>query len=405
MDQTLLVEQKYLEKTGLMILIAVLNMVAPLSTDMYMPSFPAMTEYFHTSAATLNLTLVGFFLFFAVGMLIFGPLSDKYGRKPVLIAGLSIYMAFSALCAVSTSVEQLIAFRVVQALGAGCMVSVSTALIKDCFPGKIRDSILATVQSMTVLGPMLAPIAGGFIAQYATWRTSFWALSGIGLLCLIAACFLQEALPPQGRYRGKSFSSLGRLLVITKDRAFSCFLLITSLTSVAFMAYIAVSSYIYINFFHLSETAYSLHFAVNSAVLAIGPMAYIFISGRAAPHKVIAACLIVSLLSGAAVLALGSLSPLAFLLAFMPFTFINSLIRPISTSILLDQQDTDIGSASSLINFGRTVLGSLGMLLGALPWGNFITGVGALALLSSLLALIGWAVFQRSGLKLKAMAG
>ena len=99
MDRGLLVQQRYLGKAGLIALITVLNMTAPLSTDMYLPSFPTMIEEFAVSARVLNLTLVGFFLFFAVGMLLFGPFSDRYGRKPVLVAGLGLYLAASLACA------------------------------------------------------------------------------------------------------------------------------------------------------------------------------------------------------------------------------------------------------------------------------------------------------------------
>ncbi|MBP2019067.1 DHA1 family bicyclomycin/chloramphenicol resistance-like MFS transporter [Symbiobacterium terraclitae] len=403
MNDSLPVEQRYLRKAGLVMLITVLNMTAPLSTDMYLPSFPTMMAYFGVQASVLNLTLVGFFFFFAVGMLLFGPFSDRFGRKPVLVAGLGVYIAACLLCAGATSVWQLILFRILQALGAGCMVSVSTALVKDCFSGRLRGTILATIQSMSVVAPMLAPVIGALIVQYASWRTTFLVLSGISLLSLTAALFLQEPLRPEARLRGGVWSSLARLFVVARNRSFIRFLAIVGLIPTGFMAYIAVSSYIYIDFFGLSESAYSFFFATNAAISVLGPLTYIRINGRVAPRKLITAGLSLTLGGGLAVLLAGRLAPLAFLLSFMPFTFGSSLMRPIATDILLNQQETDTGSAASLINFGNTVMGSLGMVLGTLPWPTFVTGLGTIAAGASLIALAGWFLLLRSDVPLSGV--
>lgn len=403
MKHGLLVEQKYLGKTGVVLLITVLNMTAPLSTDMYLPSFPTMIEYFDVAASLLNLTLVGFFFFFAVGMLLFGPFSDRFGRKPVLVAGLSVYIAACLLCASATSIWQLILFRVIQALGAGCMVSVTTALVKDCFDGRMRSTILATIQSMSIVAPMLAPIIGAQIVQYATWRTTFLVLSGISACSLTAALLLQEPLAPEARLQGRLFSSLGRLFVVGRNRSFISLLGIVALIPTGFMAYIAVSSYIYIDFFGLSETAYSFFFAANAAASVLAPLTYIRINGKVQPRTLITFALCLASCAGVAVLLVGRLAPLAFLLTFIPFGFSSSLIRPIATDLLLSQQDTDTGSAASLINFGNTAMGSLGMVLGALPWPDFVTGLGTITACCALLALAGWALLLRSSIPLRGV--
>ena len=403
MHRGLLVQQKYLGKTGLIALITVLNMTAPLSTDMYLPSFPTMMDEFGVTAGVLNLTLVGFFFFFAVGMLVFGPFSDRYGRKPVLVAGLGLYLAASLACAGAGSIWQLILFRVLQALGAGCMVSVSTALVKDCFDGRMRGTILATIQSMSVVAPMLAPIIGAFIVQYATWRTTFLVLAGISLCSLTAALLLQEPLPPGARLRGPILGSLGRLFVVARNPSFTSLLLVVALIPAGFMAYISVSSYIYQDFFGLSETAYSLFFATNAGVSVLGPLTYIAINRKVPPRLIITGALGLALCGGLAVLLLGRTAPLAFLLSFIPYSFGSSLIRPVSTNTLLSQQDSDTGSASALINFGNTAMGSLGMVLAALPWPDFVTGLGTIAAGCALLALLGWAVLLLSSIPLRGI--
>lgn len=160
---------------------------------------------------------------------------------------------------------------------------------------------------------------------------------------------------------------------------------------------------IYIEYFGLSKTAYSLFFATNAAASMAGPLVYIRIHGKVAPRKLITTAFSVSLCAGLSVLLLGRLRPLAFLLSFMPFSFCSSLIRPLTTSILLSQQEGDTGSASSLINFVNTAMGSVGMALGSLPWSNFVTGLGTIASSTSFLALTGWMLFQRSSLQLKGV--
>ncbi|MBY6276244.1 MFS transporter [Symbiobacterium thermophilum] len=403
MQQGLLAPQKRLGTAGLIALITVLNMTAPLSTDMYLPSFPTMMDEFGVTAGVLNLTLVGFFFFFAVGMLVFGPFSDRYGRKPVLVAGLGLYLAASLACAGAGSIWQLILFRVLQALGAGCMVSVSTALVKDCFDGRMRGTILATIQSMSVIAPMLAPIIGAFIVQYATWRTTFLVLAGISLCSLTAALLLQEPLPPGARLRGPILGSLGRLFVVARNPSFTSLLLVVALIPAGFMAYISVSSYIYQGFFGLSETAYSLFFATNAGVSVLGPLTYIAINRKVPSRLIITGALGLALCGGLAVLLLGRTAPLAFLLSFIPYSFGSSLIRPVSTNTLLSQQDSDTGSASALINFGNTAMGSLGMVLAALPWPDFVTGLGTIAAGCALLALLGWAVLLLSSIPLRGI--
>lgn len=396
-------QQKYLKKKGLITLIAVMNMIVPLSLDMYLPAVPHMTQVFDTSESVVNFTLVGFFFFMAVGILLFGPLSDKYGRKSMLLLGTGVYAIFSAACAIAPTIGFLIVARIVQALGAGCMMAVSTALIKDSFEKRTRDVVLAVVQAMAVIAPMLAPIVGAWIVTVSGWRMTFWVLVAMAILCFAAVLLLQETIPAEERNKGSVLSSLGGLYKVGKNTGFSLFLLTVGVLSAPYMAYISVCSYIYIDFFSLSETTYSYFFAVNSAAAILGPVAYLRLNARIGAKSFMNIAVILSLVCGLLLIFFGSIAPLVFLLCFLPFTIAESAVRPFSTAILLNQQESDIGSASALINFTHTVLGSFGMILGTAGWSSFIIGLGTILAGGSVLALIGWITLRKSGISVKGL--
>ena len=396
-----------MNKKFIITLIAFMNMIVPLSLDMYLPAVPHMTAAFETTESTVNLTLVGFFFFMAVGTLVFGPLSDKYGRRKLLIAGTLVYAVFSAACALATSIWLLIGARVLQALGAGCMVAISTAMIKDCFDRRSRNTILAVVQAMAVIAPMLAPIAGAFIVTHAGWRATFAVLAVLGAVCTVALFFLKETLPTEERYQGSLAGSLGLLIDVGRNPSFSLFLCAAAMLAAPYMGYVAVCSYVYIDFFGLSETSYSYYFAFNSAAAILGPILYVKLSQHLTPRRMMDLCIVVAAACGALLFAFGSMLPVAFMLSFLPFTIIESLLRPMSTAVLLNQQEKDTGSASSLINFVNTVLGSLGMVLAPVLSANYVHGLAALLVVFSVVACALWVVVlaygRRSGSTLKGI--
>ncbi len=384
-----------LKKSGLILLMAVLGMSPSLSTDLYMSALPGMVNYFQTSVSITNLTLTFFFFFMSVGILIFGPLSDKYGRKPILLISLAVYALFSVFCALSGSIFQLIAARILQALGAGGMLSMSMALAKDCFQGKLRTTVLAVVQSITAFAPMIAPVLGAFLLKITTWRASFGILAVIGSLCFLASLFLPESLPAQERLSDKWYKTFYRLPLIAKNKSFSLFLLFAALFTVPFMAYLALSSYVYIDFFALDATTYSYYFAANAFISVLAPSLYIKAQGRVRERSIIYFCVLMAAASGSALLLWGSQAAVFFFVCFLPFTFLGSLMRPVAVQILLSEQDGDTGSVSSLINFVLIAFGSLGMLIGSLPWPDLPRGLGTIILSCVALAILTWLILQK----------
>ncbi|MBW6410857.1 MFS transporter [Clostridium weizhouense] len=403
MKQDMLVKQKYLKKGGIIALITVLSMAPMFSVDMYLPALPYMNAYFAASDSVMNLTLVGFYIFMALGLLIFGPFSDKHGRKPILIISLFLYVVFSGLCAISTNIWQLIFFRIIESIGAGGMLAISIVLIKDSFKGKAMGTILAVVTSISIIAPMVAPILGAFILQCFNWRAIFVAYAIIGIICLIASFLLSETLSASKRLDGKLINTMGRLVVVGKNKGFTYLLIIASLFAAPYMAYVAVSSYVYIDFFGLSATAYSYIYGINAAVSVLGPLIYIKINGKVDPKKITWLCFVLAVFSGMALIILGRLSPVLFLFSFIPFAFVESIMKVFSTDILLNQQEGDSGSASSLINFTQTILGSIGMVMGALPWSNYISGLGICVLGFIIIGIISWIALLKSNIYIKGL--
>ena len=214
------VRQKYLGAYGLIIFIALLSAFIPLSTDLYLPALPGMSSYFNTSADRINLTLSAFFIFYALGTLVWGPLSDHYGRRPVLVVGMGLYIIASSFCALIRSVDGLILCRIFQAIGGSAAGAVAIAIVKDVYSGRKRETVMAIVQSMVTISPAVAPVIGAFLMKIISWRGIFWTLSGIGIVAVVGSLLFEESIAQ--RSPEMLHQSLGHLrrVVQNRDRLF-----------------------------------------------------------------------------------------------------------------------------------------------------------------------------------------
>ena len=319
--------QKHLGPKGLIVLIALLSAFVPLSTDLYLPALPGMGQYFNVPVDRINLTLTVFFVFYSFGALVWGPLSDRYGRRPVLLVGLSVYVTASALSALAWNVTLLIVFRALQAAGGSAAGAVATAIVKDVYKGRERESVLAVVQSMVLISPAVAPILGAFLLGVTSWRGVFWVLAVIGGAALLGSFLYEETIPERGS--GMVLQSLARLGKVLQNRSFTPLLLLFSLGGISGLAYIASSTYIYQDGFHLSGQAYSFYFALNALGMISGPMIYLRLSRKFHSETIIRGCFMTIALSGVLVMLLGNLQPWVFALCMLPASIAGSCSRPL----------------------------------------------------------------------------
>jgi len=391
-------KQKYLGAYGLIIFIALLSAFVPLSTDLYLPALPGMSAYFGVSAERINLTLTAFFIFYALGTLVWGPLSDHYGRKPVLVAGMGLYVIASAFCALMRSVEGLVLCRIFQAIGGSAGGTVATAIVKDVYSGKKRESVLAIVQSMVTISPAIAPALGAFLMIVMSWRGIFWTLTGIGAVALVGSLLFKETITQ--RTSGKLIESLGRLGRVLHNRGFTYLLVLFSLGAISVMAFISSSTYIYQDGFHLSAQVYSFYFSLNALGMIAGPMIYLWLSRRYNAVSIIWACFVTIAASGLLVCILGNLQPWIFALCILPASIAGSCIRPPSANMMLEQQQGDTGAVSSLMGCTGLLMGSLGIQLISLPWGNTIIALGIITLGIAVVSLLAWPFVIKNTIRL-----
>lgn len=383
-------KQKYLHNGGLLVLLSLLGMTAPLATDMYMPSLPTIANEFNTGSSSLSFTLVIFNLFMALGVLWFGPLSDKYGRKIPLAASVILYLFANSLCFFVPNIQLMLVYRALQGFGGGGMISLSLAIVKDYYQGPKRGTIIAVLQSFTVIGPVIAPLLGALLLQFAPWRYVFLLLSIISVVELIMVVFYQETISAKEIYTGKIKDAFLKIFIVSKDKKFILYLIVSALFTTGFFIYLSSASFVYEHFFGLSETEFSLYFAANAAISLVGPALSVLFTKKFNLKQCMIIFFITSVISTFLIVSIGQTLPLLFMLSFAIYSIGGSTMRPYSTNILLDMHDGDTGSATALINFLFTFFGAIGMIVGGFQLENRVLLVGFGTLFFVLFSIVVW---------------
>ncbi|MEZ8412169.1 multidrug effflux MFS transporter [Vibrio splendidus] len=368
--------------------LVIISAFPPLTIDLYLPALPQMVEVFNTDRSMVNLTLSSYFVTYAIGLLFWGPLSEKFGRKPILLIGLAGYMVASILCAMTNSIEQLIGARVFQAFAGSAITVIATAIVKDLYDGREREKIMATIMSLVIIAPMVAPVFGAFLLKIASWRMMFVTLAIFGAFASVLACCYRETL--ENKYQGSIYRSWGRMGVVMKNRSFVKLLVIFSIIPMALMGFLAVGSYIYIDHFGLTEQQFSYAFAFNALCASFGPTIYMKLSYRMPVQKVISGCFALLALAGIFTLTIGDLSPWFFMFIAAPATLMAIIMRVPGTNLMLNQQDHDTGSAVALIQFFSMICGSLGMVLVSIRPESLIENLGFIQLSIGTLGGLMW---------------
>jgi DHA1 family bicyclomycin/chloramphenicol resistance-like MFS transporter len=361
-------------RVELIILLGVLIACAPFSIDMYLPSLPTLAQVFSASAAATERTLTLFFLGFATGQAIFGPLADRFGRKPPLYFGLALFTVASLGCAFAPSIDVLAGLRLFQALGACAGGVTARAVVRDLFSPKEGVQVLARMILVMGTAPLLAPLVGGYVLVTLGWKAIFLILAGIGAVALIAA-WLQ--LPETHRAEhARTSLHIGGILRdyfgILRDRAFLAYGLGAGIATGGVFGYVTGSAHVFIELYHVPPQQFGLLFGVTALGMIVTSQASAYILKRSEPTTVLRIAQTVQALAGLALLAAGTTGA-GGLYGLIPPLFIyvamNGAVGPSSTALAMAPHAAQAGLASALLGtlgFGSGALASLavGLLQG-----------------------------------------
>lgn len=381
---------------GAAIILGLLSAIGPFAIDMYLPALPSIKESLHTSVDTAQLSLMAFFVSLGVGQLVYGPLSDMFGRKLPIYFGLTVFALCSIGCALAPDIHTLIAFRFFQGLGACAGMVIPRAIVRDMHTGHDAARLMALLMLVFSVSPILAPLTGSLVIQFASWRGIFWTVTGAAVCGLILAItVLKETRPPELRVDSSVGSALRSYGVLLRDRHYLGLILIGSFGVASFFAYLANSSFILIDHYGLSETQYSMAFSIN-AVAFIGAAQF---AGRfGAKHglaKVVRTAVTgyaITMLALLGVVAAGFAQlPVLMAMLFVGYGFLG-LVIPSTAVLALDEHGKIAGTASAMMGtmqfvVGAIVVGVIGRFFNgtALP---MVAGIAGCALIAFTLAQV-----------------
>jgi len=250
---------------GLRILaiLSVLMAFASISTDLYLPALPTMALALRADAGTVELTISGYLIGFSLGQLLWGPVSDRYGRRLPVAIGLVLFIAGSAGCAVSTNAPMLVGWRALQAVGACASVVLARAMVRDLYTGHRAAQMMSTLMTVMAIAPLLGPSAGGLILHVASWRAIFWTLVGVGLATLAALYTLPETLPTERRNRQPLHRAVAGYAELLGHRRVLGYAGAGGFFYGGIYAYIAGTPSAYITYYHVSPQFYGVLFGAG----------------------------------------------------------------------------------------------------------------------------------------------
>jgi DHA1 family bicyclomycin/chloramphenicol resistance-like MFS transporter len=360
--------------------LAAIAAVPALATDMYLTAMPIIAKQWGVPDSRVALSLVLWFASFSASLLVCGPLSDKHGRRPVLLAGLALFAAASVACALATNVAQLIVFRVLQGIGAAGPSSMCMAICRDRFEGVRRKHVLAWVGIILGLAPMVAPTIGAMLLWLSSWRAIFAVQATLGGALLLASWRLYRETAAE-RVAGRMLTLMGRYAHLARNHRYALSVMAMGLIVGPFFGFIAFAPIIYIQIFGLTNQAFGLLFGLNALMGMCGAFVCTRVMKVLPDTVLLTVCFVGCAAGGAGILAWGGRHYTAFAAAMCTVTFFCGMSRPLSNHLILEQVRHDIGSASSFLVFYQFMVGALCMKIVTAPWQAPVHVFGLVALL------------------------
>ncbi|BBO74220.1 Bcr/CflA family drug resistance efflux transporter [Desulfosarcina widdelii] len=373
--------------------LAVLSLLmgfASISTDLYLPAMPAMRRSLHADAGMVEFTISGYLIGFSLGQLLWGAISDRYGRRISVAIGLFLFVVGSAGCALAGDAMAMIGWRLVQALGACASVALSRAMIRDLYEGNRAAQMLSTLITVMAIAPLIGPMVGGQIVAMAGWRAIFWTLVGIGLVTLAMIFTIPETLPVVRRNHESLGLAMMRYTELIRHRRLLGYAGTGGFLYAGMFAYVAGTPFAYIDYYHVPAQFYGLLFGIG----VIGIMGANILNSRLVVHlgydrmlligTVIAAfsAMITALAAGTGWGGLwGLVAPLFVFVSTTGFVVANSI-----TGALADfpQRAGAVSALIGAIQYGSGIVGSglVGAFADGTPrpmgWVIGVCGVGCL---------------------------
>jgi DHA1 family bicyclomycin/chloramphenicol resistance-like MFS transporter len=343
-----------------------LTAVPPLSMDMYLPALPEVTDALHASAATVQLTLTACLAGMALGQLVVGPMSDKWGRRRPLIVGLLLYVVATAVCAFAPTIELLVAFRLLQGLAGAAGIVIARAVVRDLYDGVDMARFFSTLMLISGVAPIIAPLIGGQVLRITDWRGVFYILTAVGVvLTVVVWRMLPETLAREHRHSGGTVEALRTMRRLLADRVFTGYMLTGGFAFAALFAYISASPFVIQEIYGASPQTYSILFGVNSiGLVAVGQINGKLLVGRVSLDKVLSVGLAIITTASAALLLMASgvfgevgLVPIAIGLFVLMSAM--TLCMPNTNALALMRTRHAAGSASALLGTSSFLVGAL----------------------------------------------
>jgi DHA1 family bicyclomycin/chloramphenicol resistance-like MFS transporter len=357
-------------RVRLVLILGALTSFGPLATDMYLPSFPVLARTFGTDAPSVQATLATYFAGLGAGQIIYGPISDRYGRKGPILFGISLFVVASAMCALATSIEELWLARLGQSLGGCVGMVLGRAAVRDLFVGAEASRFFSHLILVLGIAPIVAPTLGAQVLELFGWRAIFWALALFGIAGLLLTWFgLPETLPLERRSSGGIGAVLADYRRLLADWHFLGFTLSSNLVFAGMFAYIAGSPFVFIQMFGVGPSHYALLFGLNALAIVLISQLNAWLVLRLGPALMLRAGLAVFL--AAALVLIAAAASGAGLLAIAAPLFLTvgvmGIVPPNAMALALEHYPRAAGSASALtgalqFSIGAPVVALLGAI-------------------------------------------